>query len=180
MHLELIRESARELPALESPGRFTSARLWFCKYRTLQPLETLANMQELEIAGYSDPDFEPLSHLEHLSFLRVLHLPQVRSLDGLAGLAKLECLSLATLPSWDSSGKVLKIDGFQPLAQLSALKHFESFGIVPDTGGLKPFTELPNLESARFSKIAKREVAAFYERTGISDDFVPKPRFTRG
>jgi hypothetical protein len=105
-----------------------------------------------------------LSNLRHL---KVVDMPSVSDLSHLGELAALESLSLATSPSWDSSGKVLTITSLKPLAKLPCLRHLELFGVVPKDRSLGPLHQCKHLESLRVSKYPASEVEEFHSSTGL-------------
>lgn len=175
MHLEFMRDSAREFPLPEDPSSVGSMTIWHCKYRSLSCLSRFPNLRVLVIASYPDSSFAPLAKLSRLKYLRIVHFPRVGKLDELQHLADLEVLSLSSLPSWDASGKVLTVETLRPLAKLHSLRHIELFGVRPAADGLAPLYGLERLRSARFSRIEPAETQEFYSRLGVTDDFVPAP-----
>lgn len=168
-----MRDSAREFPVPEDVEVVTAARVWHCKYRTLEPLGRFHNLETLVVATWPDSSLEVLGGLHRLSYLSLVHLPKVTDLAPLAALQNLVTLRLHTLPSWDSSGKKTTVRSLEPLALLPSLRHLELFGVVSEDGSLVALEAASGLESVRVHKYAKREVERFYEATGISDDFAP-------
>jgi hypothetical protein len=177
MHLELDGDKSKRFPAVADPTAVKSARIWHCRYESLAVLAQFRNITALSLASYPDDTFEALSTLTALQYLSVLHFPRVSSLAPLGRLEALETLSLASLPSWDASGKVLSVDSFEPIAGLTNLRHLELFGVRPSRGGLSPLLACKSLRSARFSKLKKAEVATFYQTSGVKDEFAPRPAF---
>jgi hypothetical protein len=177
MHLELARDKSEQFPAVADPLAVASARIWHCGYKSLAVLSQFRNLTALSLAAYPDDTFETLSTLTSLHYLSVLHFPRVSGLAPLGRLGALETLSLASLPSWDASGKVLTVDSLEPIAELKNLRHLELFGVRPSRGGLSPLLACKNLRSARFSKFTKTEVATFYQTSGVKDEFAPRPGF---
>ena len=57
MHLELMREPAREFPKISEPLAFRSARIWHCNYTSLSDLAMLADLEVLVIATFPDTTF---------------------------------------------------------------------------------------------------------------------------
>src|SRR5512143_2963022 len=159
MHLDLSRDTASDFPHLEAPESIRTARVWHCRYKTLRPLATLSHLETLVIATYPDDSLETVGALRHLRYLSILHLPKVQELLPLGGLEHLETLSLATLPSWDASRRKQIVSSLEPLVQLPHLRHLELFGVVPADRSLAVLQSCPALESARFSKFPKAELA---------------------
>jgi hypothetical protein len=58
VRLDLERDTATEFPDVSDPVDVDAARIWFCTYRTLEPLSTLTNLRALTIAGYPDSSFD--------------------------------------------------------------------------------------------------------------------------
>ena len=177
MHLELNRDKGREFPSIANPLAVKSARVWHCNYASLSSVAVCANLETLVIATYPDASLEAVGELRRLRYLRIVHFPKVSDLAPLRNLWALETLSLASLPSWDASGKVISIASLEPIARLSGLRHLELFGVRPQDKRLRPLVGLSSLRSARFSKYPAAETRAFYEQTGVSDAFAPEPRF---
>jgi hypothetical protein len=155
--LHLIRDAATELPVPKDPLAIASLRIWHCKYRSLRDLALFKNVVDLEVATYPDDTFEPLEGLLRLERLRVLHLPKITDLTPLASLTQLRYLSLATLPSWDSSGKVTEVRGLEPVAALPVLAEVELFGVVPPSRRVDDLLRAPALREARVSRYANGE-----------------------
>jgi len=158
IHLDLVRDAAKVFPVPEEPGAITSLRVWHCKYQSLRDLALLDNLTSLEIATYPDATFEPIETLIRLERLRVLHLPRIADLSPLRALRRLESLSLATLPSWDTSGQVTEVDTLEPLVDLPALADLELFGVVPRCRSVDDLLRMPNLRRAAISKYPKGEL----------------------
>jgi hypothetical protein len=177
MHLELERDKSKRFPAVADPAAVKSARIWHCRYESLAVVGQFRNITALQIASYPDETFEALSSLTSLQYLSVLHFPRVSDLAPLGRLGALETLSLASLPSWDASGKVISVDSLEPIAGLKNLRHLELFGVRPSRQGLSPLLACKSLRSARVSKFKKAEVATFYEVSGVTDEFAPRPAF---
>jgi hypothetical protein len=177
-HLELMRDPARDFPMVEQSLSIRSARVWHCKYRSLEPLGGLHNLEELAIATFPDDSFEFLRGLEKLRFLQILHMPRVRDLGPLAGLARLTSLSLATLPSWDASRKTTTIESLEPLTAIPVLAHLELFGIRPPDRLLVPLESCRGLRTVRVTHFPQAEVDRFFTKTGIGNEFNPEPGFS--
>jgi hypothetical protein len=172
---EFIRDKGRALPIEQLPARVRSLRVWHCAYETLQPLELLRDLEVLVIANFPDHDLEVLSSLRTLRYLSIIHLPKVTDLQPLLPLSRLECLSLATLPSWDSSGRVTEVASLEPLAALPSLRNLELFGVRPPDCSLALLQLSPSLRSARFSRYPATEMRRFYAATGLANSFNPEP-----
>lgn len=177
VHLELIRDGSRAFPEVEDPEAIRSARIWFCKYKSLEQLVNLRNLEELVIAGFPDDSFEYIGTLEKLNLLNILHMPKVSDIGPLADLKRLATLSLSTLPSWDSSRKTSTILSLEPLASIPKLAHLELFGLCPPDKSLLPLENCKCLQTARVSQYPRVEVARFYAKTGLANHFNPEPSF---
>ena len=177
MHLELMRETRRDRPQLANPEAVRTARIWHCKFRSLDFLSQLENLEGLAVATFPDSSFKALGSLRQLKYFSVVHLPKVSDLGPLASMKSLEVLSLSTLPSWDSSGKTTEVATLEPLASLPRLRHVELFGVVAADRSLAPIEGCPVLESLRVSKWPKPEIARFRRATRMSDDWAPRPWF---
>lgn len=176
MHLELIRDSSRVFRVPPNAAAVESARIWHCKYKSLESLSQLSNLKTLLIATYPDDTLRILSRLTCLKYLSIVHFPRVAELDALDSLHALETLSLQTLPSWDASGKVQIVRSIEPIAALPALRHLELFGVRSADGSLEPLLHA-NLTSARFSKHEKAEVERFFRSSGAVNKWNPEPVF---
>ena len=177
MHIDWVRDPSRIMPTVEDPPAVGSIRIWNCKYQTLVPLATLHRLRTLVILSFPDESLDFVGKLQALQYLSIIHLPRVSDLSPLKGLKHLEALSLQTLPSWDAGSRKTEVNSLAPVASLPSLKHLSLFGVVPEDRSLRPLEQCKNLRSARFSKYPKREMARFYEATGLSDAFPPKPVF---
>ena len=176
-HLELVRDPARTFPPVAHPDVVRSARIWHCKYRSLEPLAELRNLEELVIATFPDASLECLGKLEKLRFLYILHLPRIDDIGPLAKLTQLTSLSLSTLPSWDASRKTTTIRSLEPLTAIPGLAHLELIGVRPSDKSLGPLGKCTQLRTARFSQYPRSEIDRFFNETGISNEFNPKPVF---
>jgi hypothetical protein len=173
MHVELMRDTRTEMPALNPETE--SLRIWHCNYRTLHHVASLRKLRTLIVATYPDETLALLAQLSELRHLRIVHLPKVRDLAPLAGLTRLETLELATLPSWDASGKTTIVESLEPLAALPSLTHLALFGVVSKTKSLAALERCPALVSVRVSKYPKAETSRLYATGKISADDVPEP-----
>jgi hypothetical protein len=172
-----MRRPERRFPDVLEPLAVISAQVWHCKYDSLVALGDLQNLETLVVATYPDESLEPIGRLEKLRYLSLLHFPRVSDLSPLAGCAELVTVSLATLPSWDTSGKIIQVESLEPLARLPRLEHLELFGVCPPDRRLAPLLSAPSLASLRVSKYPEAESGDFYDRTGVSADFNPKPAY---
>lgn len=175
MFENLVRDPARRFPELDNPEAVVALRVWFCKYRSLNEIAALSNLDTLIIAGYPDADFTPLAVLTRLRYLQVLDFAKVRDLSPLSRLLHLQTLRLATPPSWDSSGKALEVESLAPLAELPQLEHLELFGVRPPDRSLTPLEAAPALRTLRVSKYPQAEVTRYRDATGHADSFAPSP-----
>ena len=116
-------------------------------------------------------------NFKNLKYLSVVHLPKINDLSPLEALTSLETVSLSTLPSWDSSGKVSVVLDLVPLASLPKLKHLELFGVRPENKSPLELTSSKTLVSVRLSKYAKKLEKELYEKTGLANDWAPEPEF---
>lgn len=173
MKIELIREKDRTFPLLSNPDAITFLKVWHCSYESLRRIQDFHSLETLVIASYPDNDFTPLSMLKRLKVLQIIHMPEVDDLSPLSELSSLYTLSLQTLPSWDSSGKKTIVKSLRPLANLKTLRHMELFGVVPESRSLSEITDMTFLETASFSKYAKKEIADFFSATGVRRDWNP-------
>ena len=114
VHLDLLRSEFPEFPIMAQPLSIVTVRYRDCGY-SLEPLSAFRNLTGLDVIGYRDSTLGTLRGLEHLRYLRILHLPKVSDLSDLGTLPSLEVLRLATLPSWDASGRVTRVDSLEPL-----------------------------------------------------------------
>lgn len=178
VHLELIRDLSPTFPQVANPDLVRSARVWFCKYKSLVQLVELRNLEELVIAGFPDESFEFLGRLEKLRFLRVVGMPKVSNIAPLAALKELTTLSLATVPSWDASRKTTTIQSLEPLAAIPKLAHLELFGICPPDKLLVPLEKCRRLQTARISQYHRAEANRFFSGTGVVDQSNPEPSFS--
>jgi hypothetical protein len=170
-----MRDKAKAMPTVPDAADATALRVWHCNYVSLAPVVQYRNLTTLVVATYPDTDLEPLASLTSLKYLSILHLPNVTDLAPLANLMHLSTVRLATLPSWDSSGKVTEVYSLRPLAGLPKLTHLELFGVRPVGKSLHDLEGAANLASVRVSKYPKGEVARFRDATGLSDAFAPMP-----
>lgn len=176
-HLELMRDQAKVFPPVDKPERIETARIWHCKYETLDTIAALRNLRGLVIATYPDDNLLPLAELKSLEYLRILHLPKVGDLSPLTGLKLLKVVRLSTLPSWDSSGKTTAVESLAPLAQLPQLENLELFGVTPPERSLSELEESLRLRTVRVSQYADSEVERFGSATGVSNELAPEPWF---
>jgi len=177
MHIDLMRDQARHFPVVANPAEVSSMRIWNCKYVSLRAIADFQNIEELIIAALPDKTIDFITPLARLRYLRIIHLPKISEISSIERLCNLESLSLATSPTWDSSGKLSIIESLDPVARLPALKHLELFGICPLDKSLMPLEKCQSLQSARFSKYPAQEVERFFALTKVMNQFNPEPRF---
>jgi hypothetical protein len=158
MFLDLMRDKSRTFPDVSEPERYTSARIWNCGYATLWPVSRLVNCRSLKVLAFPDSTFDMFAALSDLESLEITHLPKVRDLSGLAALRSLTMLELATLPSWDASGKVTEVDSLAPLRWLPNLRELHLFGVRPPNRSVEDIIAIPSLRVARISKYPKQEI----------------------
>lgn len=113
------------------------------------------------IATFPDHSFDFLSELRRLRYLGILHFPNTSDLSPISDLQELETLSLASLPSWDASGRVLVVKSLEPIGRLAKLRHLELFGVRTPEERLSQLLKLPSLQSARFQNTRSRRPRAF-------------------
>lgn len=178
MHLDLMRDSSKELPKLGCENDIIRLRIWNCKYRTLKPISDFHNLEELVVASFPDTSFAILATLSKLHYLSILHMPKVTELDALSELSNIESLSLATSPSWDAAGKCTIVRSLAPLARMKSLKHLELMGICPVDKSLAALEACSNLQTAKFSQYPKDEVERFYRVTDVLNKFNPESTFS--
>ena len=174
-HVELMRDTSKAFPNLESPLTLRSARVWHCSYRSLVAIGELINLEELVIGSLPDSSLEFLCKLPKLRYLRIVHMPKIADLAPLRRATCIEVLSLSTSPNWDSARKCTIVDSLMPLTGLPRLKQLELFGVCPVGKSLQDLQRCPALESARFSQYPSDEVARFYRETGLPDTFASEP-----
>jgi hypothetical protein len=175
LHLEFDRDEAKIFPEISEPDAVDTLRVWHCKYRTLDSLREFKNLRVLVVATYPDDSLEILAGLKELAYLRILHLPKVSDLAPLARLTALTTLRLATLPSWDSSGKRTVVTSLEPLTKLAGLRHIELFSVLPTDKSLEALERLPSLETARLQGFPKAEMSRFFATTRVENAFAPEP-----
>jgi hypothetical protein len=103
MHLDLVDDKAKTFPSISKPESYTTARIWRCRYASLEPIALFTSLESLKVFVYPDETLEPIAGLRRLEVLEITHLPRVTDIRPLAGLKGLRHLTLATLPSWDAS-----------------------------------------------------------------------------
>jgi hypothetical protein len=176
-HLDLMRETAKEFPAIEHRSQIRTLRVWHCKYKSLRAVGDFQNLEELVIATFPDSTLDVLGPLVNLRYLSILHLPKITDIEALSSFGRLETLSLQTSPSWDASGKCTVVASLEPIARMPGLKHLELFGVCPPNKSLAAVEELKTLKSARFSQYPSAEIERFYRLTSVSNQYNPEPSF---
>ena len=177
MHLELMRTKDKELIIEGSPEDYTTARIWHCKYKSLEPLAELTNLKILVVANFPDDNMEFLTSLKSLNYLRILHMPKIRSVCSLAELNSIRDLSLSTLPGWDGSGKKTILDSLEPISRISELRHIGLIGVCPQSKKLTELEQCPKLETGWFGGFPKGESERFHTKTGVAKKGVPEPDY---
>lgn len=177
MHIDLVRDASKTFPKQANRDAVRSAKIWYCKYKSIAPLADMTGLTELVIAGLPDDNLSFLSGLVNLRYLSILHMPRISDLAALSKLIQLESLSLATSPAWDAAQKCLTVASIDPISEIYGLKHIELFGVCPPTKRLQALLDLEKLETGRFSQYPDSEVAIFYQKTGAQREFNPKPAF---
>lgn len=165
------------MPLQDEPKSVISIKVWHCKYKSLNELSEYSNLKAVEIATFPDDTMNVIGSLTELEWLRIIHLPKIKALTSLGNLSKLKCLSLATLPSWDASGKVTTVQSLDPLTRIDSLQHLELFGVRPIDKSLSDLYRCKNLKSVRIHKYPKKQTLEYYETTGMSDAFMPNNEF---
>jgi hypothetical protein len=178
MHIDLMRDRAKTLPVFDRPQELRSLCIWHCRYKSLSGIGILDHLRTLVIASYPDKDLEILKPLINLEYLSILHFPHVTDLSPLTALQNLHTLALATLPSWDPSGRVISVESLEPISTLPRLRYLQLFGVRPKDKSLLPLHNVNSLLTARFTKFPKTEIDNFYSQTNVSNKFVPEPNFT--
>lgn len=120
------------------------------------------NLRSLEIATFPDATLAPLAGLVRLESLGILDMRRISDLSPLRGLNALTRLSLATPPSWDSSGKVIEIHSLAPLNDLPLLADLELFGVCPPSGRVDDLMAIASLRHVRLSKYPRSEIERLY------------------
>lgn len=177
VHIELMRDEQGDFPAVDHPDAVRSARVWHCKYRSLQPLASLTNLEGLDVATFPDETLEPISSLRKLRYLSILHFPKVQQLEPLGSLSNLEVLRLATLPSWDASGKRSIVSSLAPLARVQKLRHLELLGVVPADDSLDALSGLSGLRTIRLHGYPAESADRLRAATSSRDEHAPEPWF---
>jgi len=177
MHLELMRDNSKVMPQIDSPLEVKSIRIWHCKYESLEQINKCKNLEILVIASLPEADFKFLNNFKSLKHLSVIHLPKINDLSPLEAMTSLETVSLSTLPSWDSSGKVTVVPTLAPLVNLPRLKYLELLGVRPENKSPLELASSKSLVSIRLSKFSKKLEKELYEKTGLANDWAPEPEF---
>lgn len=176
VRLDLMRDSAKAFPVIAAPAKVKAARIWYCKYASLNALSECLNLEELVIAGLPEKSLDFLAPLKNLKTLFILDMPKIANIGPLSCLKNLEVLSLATNPSWDASNKRTIVESLSPIADLPRLKHLELFGVVPEDSSLLPVMAVTGLVTALFSKYPEDEVRRVYA-SGVAQAHAPRSSF---
>jgi hypothetical protein len=172
-----MRDSSKSLSMSAIPTKIRSARIWHCKYRSLDALAELKKLETLVVASFPDASLDVLGELTALRYLSVLHLPKITDLSPLRTLEHLEVLSLQTLPSWDGKKRTV-VDSLEPLVALPALRRLALIGVVPKDESLAPLTRCKHLVSARIHGFPAAETRTFFARQTCVDEHPPEPTFS--
>jgi hypothetical protein len=157
-----LGDRASTFPSVDDPLRYTAALIKSCRYETLAPLGAFTNLRSLEISQYPDQSFAPLATLVRLERLKIRHMPALQELTGIESLTPLRYLYLATLPSWDASGRVTVVRSLTPLADLPHLTTLRLFGVRPPDKRVDDLLRIRSLTDARISKYPRREIERLY------------------
>jgi hypothetical protein len=173
MHVEFMRDEARQMPLIPDPLSVESLKIWHCKYKTLAPIAACGNLKTLTIASYPDETLNLLGPFRDLKVLHILHLPKIHDLTPLRQLSALVSLSLETSPGWDASGKQTQVLSLEPVASLPQLQHLQLFGVVPRDKSLSALEFCESLVTARFQGYPPAEVARFFNSRQVKNAFAP-------
>jgi hypothetical protein len=116
------------------------------------------NLVALKVMVYLDATLEPIAALTRLEDLDIVHLPRVSDLSPLPSLTSLRRLSLATLPSWDASGKVTEVRSLAPLADLPLLADLSLFGVRTPDKSVDDLLRIRSLRTVRISKYPREAI----------------------
>lgn len=173
MHIEFIRDSARQMPDISKADEVTSMTIWHCKYRSLAPLAGFTRLKALKIATFADTTLDPLEGLEQLEWLSILHLPKIDDLQPLARLQALTSLALATSSGWDASRKRQVVRSLEPLVSLPRLSALSLFGVVAQDKSLAALERCNTLANVRLSGYPVWEMKRYYAATGVQHGHMP-------
>jgi len=81
MHLEMMRLKDKEWREVEDPLMYSSARIWFCKFRSLAAISQFRNLKTLVIAGLPDSSLNSVSNLVGLEYLQIVHMPKIMAIS---------------------------------------------------------------------------------------------------
>ncbi|MGJ4927433.1 hypothetical protein ACQR1I_19475 [Bradyrhizobium sp. HKCCYLS2038] len=179
MFVAFVKDKSPAFPGIDNPDGITALKIWNFGFRSFSFLPSFSNLKQLAILAYPDAVFDPISQCQQLESVSICHFPGVCDLAPLGRLPNLTALSLATLPSWDASGKVQTVESLAPLAGLESLRHLELLGVCPDDRSLRPLQSCKTLKSLRCSKYPRKEVQRFYEETGCSNARCPPQTLIR-
>lgn len=175
MHLDLMRDKSAVFPLPDNPQDYTSIRIWHCSYKTLEALKHFGNLKSLEIATVADDNLDFLAGMSQLETLRIIHMPHIKNLTALSKLSSLKHIELATLPSWDGSGKKTIVDSLAPLGSLKSLATLALYGVVPADNNYRCLADCSALRSldTRGPKDAKESLNALHsQRPDIQGSFL--------
>lgn len=172
-----MRDSATKFPDIYDKETVLAMRIWYCKYRTLNPVSAFINLEELVIANFPDETLCALKSMKKLRYLRILHMPKLKDISVLSDLSSIESLSLETSPSWDATGRCIVLESMKPIAELPKLKHLELFGVCEANKSLKFLEGVKTIETSRFSQYPQKEVDRFRSVSGAVDKYNPRSSF---
>lgn len=126
MKLELIADKAKKFPSIEKPEKYSEIEIIDCNYTSLSSLRDFVNAKSLEIRSIPDGNIDFLKPLKKLKVLKITHFPKLSDISPISHLNSLEQLYLASLTSWDASGKRLTIKSLCPVVS----NHIKSISIL--------------------------------------------------
>ncbi len=160
----------------EASENLRSLYLWLSGLRSFEVLGRFKKLEALVVFDWPAPDLKPLAELKRLRKLRILHLPNVRDLAPLSRLRRLQELELASLPSWDASGKRLVFRTLAPLGSLKTLRRLSLFGVSALDGRLDVLATATSLRP--FGDMNSFSLAAIAALSALRPDLRPKVTWT--
>lgn len=113
--------------------------------RDIKEFQGCKTVELHDIVSLSPNDLDPATEVLTLDHF---HRVDTLCLRPLANLRKLRFLSLSTIPTWDGSGRTLKVDTFAHCSDLPKLEVIQIIGVTPREGRLKPLEMLNGLKVA--------------------------------